>query len=121
MKIISRYEINSTTKPGWCHTVENLGGDFKTFYIINFYAVFGSVPLNWVHMKVDHSLIPTGFGLVWPKTRKVKKRPQMISNMGSIPLLPLFSDTLVWEGYLDSWDHSWWSLLKKIQTQPDQT
>ena len=45
----------------------------------------------------------------------------MISNMGSIPLLPLFSDTLVWEGYLDSWDHSWWSLLKKIQTQPDQT
>ena len=29
--------------------------------------------------------------------------------------------TYVWDGYLDHWKHSWLSLLKKIQTQPDQT
>ena len=56
------------------HTVDNLEGGFKTFYLTNFNGVFDSVPLSWVHVKVDRSMIQpymVWFGIYGQKTAKI--------------------------------------------------
>ena len=55
-------------------TVDNLEGGFKTFYLTNFNGVFDSVPLSWVHVKVDRSMIQpymVWFGIYGQKTAKI--------------------------------------------------
>ena len=56
------------------HTVDNLEGGFKTFYLTNFNGVFDSVPLSWVHVKVDRSMIQpymVWFGIYGQKTAEI--------------------------------------------------
>ena len=55
-------------------TVDNLEGGFKTFYLTNFNGVFDSIPLSWVHVKVDRSMIQpymVWFGIYGQKTAKI--------------------------------------------------